>query len=230
MTDSKFTYDRGAAIQVGSHGDHSLVFEEGEPVLDSGQSQLVFEIGVGISDSAFEGDLVLLTENNIIWATEDGTTTDKSQAKTFSAGEYRLTVEGEGWTHNTPNSYDTKVYYCDRSSVQSEDDEWNWWHAPCSRVEPTSRDFDETYILVINDEYYMGPAIVYPGAPYYNSGKDEYMNPQTFVFDDKNFGDQSDGTITLDSDGPIGIYNMDLGGAYSDNKANMSYGLTGPID
>lgn len=48
MSSSDFVFEEGEEIDVGSHGDHEFVFNEGEPVPDRGVSEIVFEEGVGI--------------------------------------------------------------------------------------------------------------------------------------------------------------------------------------
>jgi len=51
MADSTFVYEQGEAISVGSHGDHDFVFHEGDPVTDTGISDLVFEAGTGLGQA-----------------------------------------------------------------------------------------------------------------------------------------------------------------------------------
>lgn len=48
MADSSYVFIQGTPIEVGSHGQHSLVRESGNPVLDDGGNQLVFERGTGL--------------------------------------------------------------------------------------------------------------------------------------------------------------------------------------
>ncbi len=48
MADSTLTFQEGEPIEVGSHGQHDYVFEEGVEVVDAGESTLVFESGTGI--------------------------------------------------------------------------------------------------------------------------------------------------------------------------------------
>jgi len=54
MAKSNFVFEEGKAIDVGTHGDHSYVFHEGDPVPDTGKSAIVFEDGVGIGS----GDVI----------------------------------------------------------------------------------------------------------------------------------------------------------------------------
>lgn len=46
---SELVFMSGEAIQLGSHGDHSYLFESGEAVYDGGTSGYVFESGSGLS-------------------------------------------------------------------------------------------------------------------------------------------------------------------------------------
>lgn len=48
MTKSNYFFLSGEAATVGSHGNHSYVFHSGEPVLDRGESDYVFETGTGL--------------------------------------------------------------------------------------------------------------------------------------------------------------------------------------
>lgn len=48
MVNSDFVFEESTPIAVGTHGDHSFVFDEGDPVEDSGGSKFVFEAGVGL--------------------------------------------------------------------------------------------------------------------------------------------------------------------------------------
>lgn len=57
MTDSDFVFERGEPIDHGEHGDHDLAYHKGSPVLDDGDSSLVFEVGTGLG-SGF--DTILL--------------------------------------------------------------------------------------------------------------------------------------------------------------------------
>ena len=41
-------FDQGTEIGTGSHGEHSLLYANGEPVLDAGESTLAFEQGTGL--------------------------------------------------------------------------------------------------------------------------------------------------------------------------------------
>jgi len=50
-----FVFDRGEAIDLGSHGDTSYVFAGGEPVPNTGESDLVFEDGVGLGGGVVAG-------------------------------------------------------------------------------------------------------------------------------------------------------------------------------
>lgn len=61
MTQSGYVFEKGGAIDVGSHGDHDFVYHSGDPVPDSGESDFVFEAGVGfgviVIDDFERGDL-----------------------------------------------------------------------------------------------------------------------------------------------------------------------------
>lgn len=48
MAQSDFVYDSGTPIDIGSHGEHDYVFHSGEPVVDTGESTLVYESGTGM--------------------------------------------------------------------------------------------------------------------------------------------------------------------------------------
>lgn len=48
MAKSKYIFESGEGIDVGSHGEHDYVFSQGSPVADTGKSAYVFESGTGI--------------------------------------------------------------------------------------------------------------------------------------------------------------------------------------
>lgn len=48
MPDSAFVFEEGEAVQVGTEGENEVAFESGEPITDTGVSDVVFEAGVGI--------------------------------------------------------------------------------------------------------------------------------------------------------------------------------------
>jgi len=48
MPRSDFVYEEGSDINVGTHGDHDLLYHEGDPVPDTGDSTLVYEEGTGL--------------------------------------------------------------------------------------------------------------------------------------------------------------------------------------
>jgi len=45
---SSYVFDRGEAIEIGTHGEHDFVFDENTPVNDEGQTTLVFEEGTSL--------------------------------------------------------------------------------------------------------------------------------------------------------------------------------------
>jgi len=51
MTTSNLTFEEGEGIEVGNHGAHDFLYEEGTPVEDGNISQLVFEAGTGLGGS-----------------------------------------------------------------------------------------------------------------------------------------------------------------------------------
>lgn len=57
MSKSSYIFESGNAIDVGSHGEHDYVFASGEPVVDSGQSDLVYESGIGIGGGSIRAIL-----------------------------------------------------------------------------------------------------------------------------------------------------------------------------
>jgi len=48
MPKSDYIFEKGEPIEVGREGDHEFVFASGESVTDRGESELVFESGVGL--------------------------------------------------------------------------------------------------------------------------------------------------------------------------------------
>lgn len=56
MGTSTYVFESGKPIAVGRHGDHSYVYQSGDPVLDMGASELVFESGVGLGGIRYEID------------------------------------------------------------------------------------------------------------------------------------------------------------------------------
>lgn len=43
-----FIFDKGEAVDVGSHGEHEFVYSGGTPVVDRGRSTLAYEAGTGL--------------------------------------------------------------------------------------------------------------------------------------------------------------------------------------
>ena len=56
MPESGFVFEGGEAIDVGQHGDTDLVYHQGDPVPNTGQSSLVFEQGVGLGGGVIIDD------------------------------------------------------------------------------------------------------------------------------------------------------------------------------
>jgi len=60
MTDSTFVYDEGDPIEVGTHGEEDVLYHEGNPVPNTGNSALVYEQGTGIGGAI-----------PVVWASDD---------------------------------------------------------------------------------------------------------------------------------------------------------------
>lgn len=92
MTKSTFTFEEGEAIDVGQHGEHSFVFEEGTPVSDKGESNFVFEEGTGLRglgaliDDFEDGDLSEYTE------LVEGSGTTQIVTSPVQAGTYAVEI------------------------------------------------------------------------------------------------------------------------------------------
>jgi len=59
MADSSFTFEEGEAVDIGAHGEHEFVYEEGTEVGDFGVSGLVFEEGTGLGGLQPRGEVTL---------------------------------------------------------------------------------------------------------------------------------------------------------------------------
>lgn len=66
MVNSSFVNEAGVPIEVGAHGDHSFLYEEGVEVIDEGQSGVVFEAGTGLGGVSLsvEGTEIGFFESN----------------------------------------------------------------------------------------------------------------------------------------------------------------------
>lgn len=219
MVESDFLFRQGLPVEVGKAGDNDTVFAKGEPVLDNGISNFVFESGVGLGGQ--ELSLDVSTADEVIWATDDD-----GEEVHFEEGDYKIFAEGDGWSH-FGGSISLSDRICDVEDPQTLD-----FYAPCQRVEPRSNDYDESRAMLYDLdgdgtlEVMFGPSLVFKGAANYNDylGRDSVS--QTRVFEDKDFDDRSVGTITLTERSRIGSYNMDEEGTYSDNSADVTYTIT----
>lgn len=56
MAGDDYLFDEGDGIQIGSPGEHDLIFVDGDSVSDRGLSDLAFEEGTGIGGASFQID------------------------------------------------------------------------------------------------------------------------------------------------------------------------------
>lgn len=92
MPESDFVYEKGDAIDVGTHGDHDYVFAKGDPVQDTGESAVVFESGTGIGGG---GSITFR------WYAADGTelaSLGPIEDQEFRSGGVRLVINHSGTT------------------------------------------------------------------------------------------------------------------------------------
>lgn len=128
-----YIFDRGEEIQIGSQGEHDVLYADGDPVPDTGQSTLVFEEGTGlggdqakvvISDSQgeSEGDVSIIERSQTVEDYYGYAETDSQSAEgdinfflelrksTFYIFKNQSTAEYSfGWVHDVyrPQEQDT---------------------------------------------------------------------------------------------------------------------------
>lgn len=96
MAKSNYTFERGEAIDVGTHGDTSFVYHSGDPVPNSGDSTVVFEAGVGIGGQAVLEDFENWPDDKSLYNGDTGqavTTTD-----TVNEGSTAMYLQDPGST------------------------------------------------------------------------------------------------------------------------------------
>lgn len=108
--DSSYVFERGAPVQVGTHGQDDFVFSSGQKLTNKGSSTFVFEGGTGIGAQGF--DYVARVEDqtdfdyndcNVAW---DETPLDNGQGYIRLAIEHRKSGNGhEWWIGGSTNRY-----------------------------------------------------------------------------------------------------------------------------
>lgn len=63
MPQSDLTFVEDEPVTIGSHGEHNFLYEEGEPIDDSGRSNIAFEAGTGLSVGVGEYQLYIIADN-----------------------------------------------------------------------------------------------------------------------------------------------------------------------
>lgn len=96
MALSNYVFESGDAIEVGSHGDHSYVYHSGNPVLDSGRSNYVFESGTGLGGQSIQ---VTLSQGG-----SDLVTTPVINDSTYRSG-------GIGWFADSQGSNPDSAFF-----------------------------------------------------------------------------------------------------------------------
>lgn len=95
MADSGLAFEAGDPIEIGTHGETDYLFEEGNPVHNSGGSDTVFESGTGLGGGSITGTIFDASGNELETLTLDD--------NTYSTGGVgmRAGFEGEGgaWDH-----------------------------------------------------------------------------------------------------------------------------------
>lgn len=203
MVDSDYSFISGEPIEIGNHGQHSYLFESGEPVVDSGKSDFVFESGVGLDGFALTlGDDFVDQADPIYFNNGDP----------LPPGEYQLTVQanGRGWTLNANADNIDSNYYCDVDEVNTGSD--IYLYGPCN-------------FLVDPEDEWFGPYVLFDGADG-TSGNEGVK--QTDIFTTKDLEPKNsygEGTFTTTTENKIGLWFKDSEGAYGDNDASLDYSL-----
>lgn len=114
MPISNYVFDEGEAVEVGTQGDTNFLYHSGEPVPNTGVSDLVFEAGVGIGgqgaiiDDWEDGDLSEYPVNDGgSWSITTSDVFEGTYAVRGSAGGLRQQLMSDGGLENYPEAGDT---------------------------------------------------------------------------------------------------------------------------
>lgn len=116
MVESEFVFESGEAVQVGSAGEHGYEFVSGEPLVDSGKSDLVFVSGTGIGGVGFS---VTISDNS---GEVSGNLPVIERAKTvedfygYQTGDPSSSAGGEAGTEYAQDGYLSFMVYRNTNS------------------------------------------------------------------------------------------------------------------